>query len=644
MKTAMRRFFPILALLFVLAATPGCVSPERLFNLTPMGDGDPKDTVNLWPLYYSNGEAISVLWPVFDADADGFALRPLLFRDGHEWGLLWPVCDFDRHYFRLLTLVVHKHSLDDVLTGGIIPLFWIHPKGPKTDHHFYQFLLAYKSDDGWGIFPLLNHDQDHSYCFPLYYYDRDDQSLLTPVSYTSKGLNYITLAWWDRDDKTWGVFPFCRFGDDWSYCLNWWRNSESTGLFPLYAKTKALTLVGPVWWHPKAWGVFPFCRFGDDWSYCLNWWHTPSSTGIFPFYIHSDSFHAVGPVWWDKGILGLFPLFHWSENDKFILLYSSKHNPSKDQTYTMLLPIFNSERTKTSHSVGILFHLLGGYRVATVPPPQWNAPPPSLDAPQARREVSFDWLCFLGKSTRGPYGENGVRRYLRTFPFFSYERGAPGTSQRQRQPAEFIRHDALCGALWNYNHSVNYRWKSSGPERKCTRLASQLDRCRRALDAAMVQGKTQSAEQLSRHLRELNELCQELELEPLPQLTRESLDTLEQDLLRKYPMTRREKRSFGMLLDLVDYERDDEKTDFRLLWGALFRSKQEHDRSETSFLWRGYRKVATPKYTSLHVFPFISRYENHEQHTTVSSFGWRLFRRETSPQGSKLWLFFIPFQ
>ena len=76
----MRRAFLICAFLGLLPLL-GCNSLERLYRNSPVGSKpEPGDRVNLWPLAYKAGDRLAVLWPLYDQDRQGFALRPLVTR------------------------------------------------------------------------------------------------------------------------------------------------------------------------------------------------------------------------------------------------------------------------------------------------------------------------------------------------------------------------------------------------------------------------------------------------------------------------------------------------------------------------------------------------------------------------------------
>ena len=602
----MRRLISCLLLAFVI--TSGCVSPKRLFNLTPMSGDDSRNNANVWPLYYGNQDCFSVLWPIFDTNKDGFALRPLIFNEGKEWGILWPASDFDERYFRLLNLVISPNK-----GYGFIPVFWIgsqtrHGAGGDSNDALYQFLLGYKMGDEWGVFPFMHHGKDFSYCLPLYFHNRQSKKLLTPISYFSPTFNYFTLAWWNRENGHFGFYPLFYIGREGCRCLLWWKTPDSTGLFPIYICAKDLTAAGPVWWTRDAWGVFPFCRFGEKSSYCLTWWKTTNTAGLLPIYLNIKDFNAAGPVWWNKDSWGLFPLFSYHSYD-------------------------------CGKKVGILCHILGGYETSRL---YRTASDDQSQASSPKHFYSYDWLCYFGKNWVRPYGL-GIRHDFRMWPIFDY------TSISHDHPAnneeEALRHNSICGALWNFSCSSRYKW-SGDLAKECEYFFQLIKSGHKAIEWCQEKGGDLNVDvYATTKLQSINEQCQKLGLEPLDQLTHKKLDALADSFAHKYPRSLTYDRSFGMLLDILKYKQNDiRSTSFKLLWGALLSRETSPEATESTFLWRGFRQFTTPDTTSREIFPFISYYHNKKDNATDFSFAWRLFRRETSPDGNKLWFFFIPFQ
>ena len=600
-KTFWSRRLQILILLLFLAFVAGCVSPDRLLNLTPLSNGDSQRTVNLWPLYYGNTDGVSVLWPIFDSNEKGFALRPLVFKEGKEWGILWPVSDFDEQYFRLLNVVISK-----AYGFGVVPLLWIDHE--ESNDGFYQFLLGYKRGENWGVFPFFHNGEGYSYCFPLYYHNCNTKKLLTPISYFSPTFNYFTLAWWNRDNGHFGFYPLFHVGREGYRFLLWWKSPNSTGLFPIYISSKDFTAAGPVWWNKNAWGVFPVCRFGEKSSYCLNWWKTQNSTGLFPIYWNVKDFTAVGPVWWDRDSRGVFPFFSY-------------------------------RATEGERRVGILFHLIGGYEEQG--PYNSSANGQSHALPH-NCYYSYDWLYYFGKIESSRNEQRGLKHHFRMWPVFGY------TSTSQLYPPKkaegTLEHYAALGTLWNYSSSSHNNWAGEKAD-DCRALFNLIKSGHLALDKKQSSSPNHLYDmQETNILQSINAKCKLLGLDQIEQLTHASLESLADDFERKYTRSLVKDRKFGMLLNLVGYRHlHDDSTSFKLLWGALLNHKSSQDISENTILWRGFRQVTTPTTTSREIFPFISYYNSKEDDTTTFAFAWRLFRHESSPNGSKLWLFFIPF-
>ena len=85
--------FALVSLLTV--ASVACRTDQRLWRVSPFERAGSADRVNLWPLAYHNDDETSVLWPLFDVDDQGFALRPLIAKDGSGYSVLFPFASFD---------------------------------------------------------------------------------------------------------------------------------------------------------------------------------------------------------------------------------------------------------------------------------------------------------------------------------------------------------------------------------------------------------------------------------------------------------------------------------------------------------------------------------------------------------------------
>ena len=120
----------------VCLALCSCVSSRRMMRISPFSAGrggempDP-DRVNVWPVFYHNRDATSLIWPLIDWDAKGFAVRPLLNRDGDDWALVSPL------------------------------------SGWNTKDKEGWLLTAYHFDENTGAFPLFNVGDDFSYVNPV---------------------------------------------------------------------------------------------------------------------------------------------------------------------------------------------------------------------------------------------------------------------------------------------------------------------------------------------------------------------------------------------------------------------------------------------------------------------------------------------
>lgn len=261
----------------LLLSCMGCVSGDRALRNSPAGrkievrfDGS---TVNLWPLYYHSGDFTSVLWPLFDLDSRGFAVRPFFHHDRDAAAILWPLSGWDHSGGWALTAYWGEGCC------GMFPLFHI-----GKFHYLGMFpLIYYWKPDNWFAGPVWR---------------THDSGGLFPVLWLSDDFNLAGPAWWDYDSGNWGFFPlvwninrFHAAGPVW-----WNYGNQSWGVFPLVKISQDYRIIGPVWWRKKQPGG-----------------------GFFPLFgLYANGTRQAGPVWWGSGEKsrkhGFFPLY-WYESD-----------------------------------------------------------------------------------------------------------------------------------------------------------------------------------------------------------------------------------------------------------------------------------------------------------------------------------------
>ncbi len=307
----------------------GCVSGDRALRFSPFEQevqiNFDRDSVNLWPLYHSDGKRLSVLWPLFDRDSDGFALRPFYFQEKDERGILFPLSAWNSDW---------GWALNGYWSGGgsafgVFPLFHC---GPKWQYYG----PAWVSEKGnFGFFPLAKFGKGTNYAGPVWWDRNTGRGGLFPVTRFSPRLNYVTLAWWNRksgdfgffplvwkDDRSFLFFPLTRIApEELSYAGPvWWDRSDRTyGFLPLAMKGATYSNIGPVWWNNregfrKEGGILPFSYWSNEFNYfALAWWTKEmESWGVFPLVWAFPELGVAGPVWWERGKnaaeSGFFPL------------------------------------------------------------------------------------------------------------------------------------------------------------------------------------------------------------------------------------------------------------------------------------------------------------------------------------------------
>ena len=315
----MRNLVTLLLLVLVLAS---CQSLQRLGRVSPLAGEVAEDRINLWPLYYQNGSEVAVLWPIYDLDEEGFALRPLVTHDGDDWEVLPPVAWWD------------------------------------TDTGNWIVVPAYSIEDNWGLFPVLGIGE-FSFVGPAWW--TDEAGGLFPLVTIGDELNWVGPAWWLKDDAgdvtTSGLFPLYTAGETFNNVGPvFWGEGESGPyftVFPIYGHGQIggggeLTWAGPAWWH-------------DDESGELNSW------GLFPLVTNINEFYQLGPVFWEENNAGdlaylvALPLFGFSNRDDgsgmMLSLLGGKGWDAEGETawLNVLGPVYHHSRDGDDRSTHLLW-------------------------------------------------------------------------------------------------------------------------------------------------------------------------------------------------------------------------------------------------------------------------------------------------
>ncbi len=194
----------MLLCLLMCGLLAGCTGADRLLRMTPFWGDDLPDPerVNVWPLYYQTDDVVVVLWPIFDLDSKGFAVRPVITREEEQWTLLFPL------------------------------------SGWNTETDEWWALPAYNLENNHGVFPLWNSGDWHHVA--LAWWRKDVEGEVTDWGvfplYGSGELNHVGPVWWKAPDpekpdkpRTWGVFPLARFAERSGYVVPAWWNKDKNG-------------------------------------------------------------------------------------------------------------------------------------------------------------------------------------------------------------------------------------------------------------------------------------------------------------------------------------------------------------------------------------------------------------------------------
>ena len=337
-----------------------------MWRISPMAADAAPDRVNLWPLAYHNGHETSVLWPIFDIDDRGFAVRPLVAKEGTAWSVLWPLSSFDTARG----------------TGWAFP--W------------------YRFENNTGVFPVANFGR-WNFVGPAWWKKDGGKTTaggLFPIA-AFGNLNYVGPVWWLSGGGEYGdigLFPVAMFGE-----LNyvgpvWWgRGGDSHGVFPLYGKNlfgSPVRHVGPAWWKAEgddgfAGGLFPLLSFSSDGSRFM----------LLPLYSHT-----LRPGSRTRNaLLGLGHTFRGETKEEDWLLPLYYRRVEGDKKDTALFPFFWK---RTRGDLAQVYTLLGHRRVAaedsslSIYPLWWSS-----------RSADSSWRMLLPFFY---YGEEGDERTLIT--------------------------------------------------------------------------------------------------------------------------------------------------------------------------------------------------------------------------------------
>ena len=164
--------------------------------------------INIWPLYYQEGENKSILFPLIDIDEHGFAIRPLYHRNNNDYGILWPLCAFNTQD---KSGWLGTFFWNDSKNFGLLPLF------VQSKYVFWVFPLSwYCSKNDFAVLPLLLRNDDFLWVGNVF--KSDDMFLIFPIyGQWKKGfylLNFIYSANKERQENCYCILPLAYYEND----------------------------------------------------------------------------------------------------------------------------------------------------------------------------------------------------------------------------------------------------------------------------------------------------------------------------------------------------------------------------------------------------------------------------------------------
>ncbi len=375
------------AAIVLMMVTAGCASSERMNRMTDSyskpsssrlsgarwANGADRFTgtqINVWPFFTRSNEYYSALWPIFDSDRYGMAVRPFFNQEGDEYAVLFPLCAWNPvngdgwavntywtkscsgsfplfHFGPKFNYVVPGVFWNKDGGGAVIPALTFWGRDDDGDRWFasplaggmfsgnpeknwWMVLNTYGDRDNFGCFPLFHFGPEFNYVVPGVFWDKDGDGAVIPA-----------LTFWD-DDGIYSLVLMSKYewnGDFSSFPLLTFYDNQDLTCLPL------LTFINhsanSSWfWTPLAGGTYRAAAPEYDWWSVLNVYSYDTGFGMAPLFSWQND--KNGRMLW------LLPFFcKMSRSDEFY-----------DNSFRFLFSPFWSQQRELAFTPGDpLFHL-----------------------------------------------------------------------------------------------------------------------------------------------------------------------------------------------------------------------------------------------------------------------------------------------
>lgn len=381
-----RYMFPLFAMILFLGA---CASTNRMMRITPFNHDEISDPerMNLWPLLYQSRDQTSALWPLFDMDGQGFALRPLAALENTSVSVLGPLAGWD--WKKDIWWVTPAYKFEK--NRGVFPLFGL---GEKMSHIGPAYWLKEGYGEpatGLGLFPLVYYGREWGHIGPAYWLKEEPEGStkgvgLFPLGYYGRKGGYFGTAWWSFDDR---------------------EDKVKGGLFPLLTLGTRIEQLGPVFWD-------------ND-----NSENTDSIT-VFPLFSYSkngDGHTFISPLGgrgWSRNrearftnILGPIFHMHWRGKERSTHVLWPVFNSKTGSNFSSirLFPLFSREVRDSTSTTNVLWPV---FRSRTRPGMKSTRIFPLYSRVEKDAATTTSALLGIFENKR-----DGDKQYLRLWPLFS---------------------------------------------------------------------------------------------------------------------------------------------------------------------------------------------------------------------------------